>query len=235
MGVGAAVIGGAVVGVAGSAYAANKGASASRRASRAQSEAQGDSLDYLKEVERLPRALREEALMGLGAEVGYTFDNEGNIVSDGTTMQERALASPMYTGAREQGAEAIMRRASATGGLRSGNTQDALYRADSALYQNAYQQQQNLMAGLSGLPSHASDIAGVITGIGQTQAAGIMGAGQAQQAGIQGIGNAISGGINNYLQYGGGQQTPYIGNSGYGTSGGYGASGVNPVSRIGYV
>lgn len=207
------VAGGIVIGAGISYLGAERGADAIEGAADTAAASQAESLAYLKEVEKLPRALREEALMGLGGEVGFTFDEQGNIVSDGSTMEERALASPMYTGAREQGAEAIMRRASATGGMRSGNTQDALYRADSALFQNAYQQQQNLMSGLSGLPSYASDIAGVTTGIGQTQAAGIMGAAQAQQAGYQGIGNAITGGIGNYLKY----KQPSAAYGGYGS------------------
>lgn len=198
---GAALIGGAVVGAAGSIYAAKKGAEGSEEAAEIAAGAQGASLEYLKEVEKLPRALREEALRGLGAEAGYTFDEQGNIISDQTTLEERALASPLYTRAKGEGAEAVMRYGSMTGGLRSGNTIDDIYTAESDLFQRSYQNQQNIMSGLAGLPSYASEIAGVTSGIGATQAAGVMGAAQAQQQGYQGVGAAITGGIDNYLKY----------------------------------
>lgn len=198
-----AIVAGAVIGVAGSAYAAKEGAKGAEEAAGISAEAQGESLAYLKEVEKLPRSLREEALRGLGGEVGFKFSKpRGKFKgTDGSTMEERALASPMYTGARDAGAENIMRHASMTGGMRSGNTQDALYRSDAGLFQNAYQQQQNLMSGLAGLPSYASEIAGVTSGIGETQAAGVMGAAGAMQQGYQGMGDAITGGVDNWLKY----------------------------------
>lgn len=195
-----AAITAAVVGVGGAIFAAKEGAEGAEEAAGISAAAQGESLAYLKEVEKLPRALREEALKGLGAQAGYTFDEQGNIISDQTTLEERALASPFYTGAVKAGEEGALRYGSATGGLRSGNTIDALADVNQNAYRQSYQNQQNIMAGLAGLPSYASDIANVQTGIGETQAQGIMGASQAWQQGYQNIGDAISTGVSQYAK-----------------------------------
>ena len=200
-GIATAVVGGALISGYASNRAAGKAADASKDASRVAADSQRESLDYLKEVERIPRLFRDEALEGLGGLAGMKIDADGNLISDGSTIQQRALSSPLYTVGRDVGNEAIMRHQAMTGGLRSGNTQDALYRADQALYARSYQNQENLLRGLSSLPSQAEGIVGLTTGIGQTQAAGILGAGRAEQAGLQGIGNAITGGIDNYLRY----------------------------------
>lgn len=194
-----AIIGGAVIGGVATHQSAKKGASASKRAAETSAASQREGLAYLQEVERLPRAFREGALIGLGEEYGLTLDEQGNVISDDTTIAERALASPFYTTGVERAEDAILRNAAATGGLRSGNVQDALARANQDLFLQSYQNQLTGLQGLGAQPSYASKIAGVQTGIGQTQAAGLLGAAQARQQGYQGVGDAITGGINNYL------------------------------------
>ena len=138
---------------------------------------QTEALDYLKEREALPQAFREAGLERLGSEYGLTLDQEGNILSDGGSIDERIQTDPRYLSAREAGSDAIMRHQSMTGGLRSGNTQDALYRADADLYNRAYEDQLTGLRGFANLPSNANQIAAGTAGIGRT-----LGQGQVAQA-----------------------------------------------------
>ena len=144
--------------------------------------AQEESLAYLKEREALPQAYREAALKGLGGEYGFTLDQEGNVISDGRSIDQRVMSDPRYLNARDRGSEAIMREASMTGGMRSGNTQDALYRADAALYDQAYGNQIQGMQGFANLPSNANQIASGISGIGRTLGQGRIAQGQSNVA-----------------------------------------------------
>jgi len=111
------------------------------------------------------------------------------------------LDDPFYKQLVERGEEGVLRNASVTGGLRSGNAQDALARANQDALFNVYNEQVSGLQGLAGLPSNANNIAGVIGGIGATQAGGILGAGRAQQAGYQGISDSIGTAVGLGLKY----------------------------------
>tara|TARA_R110002072_G_scaffold295673_2_gene466773 strand:+ start:9820 stop:10833 length:1014 start_codon:yes stop_codon:yes gene_type:complete len=111
------------------------------------------------------------------------------------------LDDPFYKQLVERGEEGVLRNASVTGGLRSGNAQDALARTNQDALFNVYNEQVSGLQGLAGLPSNANNIAGVIGGIGATQAGGILGAGRAQQAGYQGISDSIGTAVGLGLQY----------------------------------
>jgi hypothetical protein len=126
---------------------------------------------------------------------------------------QQAMESPLYgamIGGRKAGEEAIGRHASMTGGLRSGNIQDAFYDYDTQLQNQAllqsYNEQLQGLRGLAGLPSYAPQIASGMAGVGQTLGQGVSGAGQtiaqgqvaagqAQQQGLQGISNIIGSGM----------------------------------------
>lgn len=149
--------------------------------------AQREGLEYLKEREALPRQFSEEALRGLGG----LYDLPGGIGSQ-QELIDRAIQSPLYQslmGGREAGEESILRSASATGGLRSGNVQEALYDYNTQLQNKAllesYNQQLQGLTGLAGLPSYAPQIAQQTGAIGQTLGQGQIAAGQAIQTGSQ--------------------------------------------------
>ena len=91
------------------------------------------------------------------------------------------LEDPFYEMMLERGEEGILRNASATGGLRSGNTQDALYRANQDILRGLYDERVSGLRGLARLPSNANSIAQTTAGIGQTLGQGVIGAGQAKQ------------------------------------------------------
>lgn len=198
-GVATAIAGAAVVGAYVSYQSGQASAEAAEAAAETSAGGQREGLAYLQEVEAMPRAFREAALTQLGAEYGFTFDEEGNLISGGESIADRASSSPFFTGAQSEAEEAILRNAPGTGGLRSGNVQDALARANQDLYTQSYLRELQGLEGLAGLPSYARDIAGVQTGIGQTLGAGQIAAAQAEQAGAQGIGTALTGATSNLL------------------------------------
>jgi hypothetical protein len=187
---------GAAIGISG-AYAANRSSAAAKDAAKASTQAAGvqadsqqQSLDYLKQINALPQALREEALLKLqefsqnyqGHQYGTDFQTgdiqnwlqqnpnasdaeiavamqrhgisptqmaaatgkplneiqdrfqaQGGIFNRGPMSQDQlitqAQGSPLYAaimGTQRAGEQSILRNSSATGGLRSGNSNGAL-------------------------------------------------------------------------------------------------------------
>ena len=174
---------------------ADKASEAAILASRTEAGAQNEALDYLKSVEKTPQALREESLKRLGGLSGLP-GGEG----DQQQLIDRAIQSPLYQGimgGKEAGEDAILRSASATGGLRSGDTSYNLYDYNVKLQNEAllqsYNQQLMGLQGLAGLPSNANQIAGGISNVGATMGQGIVGAAQSQQTGQQQMWNNIMG------------------------------------------
>lgn len=160
---------------------------AAARAAEIQAKSQREALEYLKDVDAVPRQFRESALARLGSIYGVDGDTSG---------QQRFISeldqNPLYQaliGSREAGEEAIARQAAATGGLRSGDTQGAFYDYNTQLQNqallSAYQDQVSGLQSLAGQPSNANQIASLIQGIGTTQAQGITGAAAAKAAGQQ--------------------------------------------------
>ncbi len=195
----------------------------SREASEIQAGAQREALEYLKETERLPQQFREEALTELA---GY-YQPPG---ADPTQQQliSEAQQSPLYgllsyapqmsDAAKEKGEQAILKSASATGGLRSGNVQGALYdyasdlefreqqardAAEKEALLRSFTEAQGRsdvnrdiqlrgLSGLASLPSYASEIASGTAGIGRTLGQGRVAGAQAEMQGAQaGTQNAL--------------------------------------------
>ena len=114
-------------------------------------------------------------------------------------MIDAAQASPLYQ-ALLQGAEgAVLRNASATGGLRGGQSIGGLAKVQQGALANAYGQEQNKLMGLAGMPSMQAPsslgISNLMSQMGQTQAQGIMGSAQTQASQQQaGFGNLMGAG-----------------------------------------
>lgn len=132
------------------------------------------SLDYLKGRDVIPRQLSEGALKGLGGVYGL----EGGTGSQ-QDLIDRALSSPLYgalMGGQKVGENAILRNASMTGGLRSGDVQSNLYDYNTQLQNKSllesYNQQLQGLSGLAGLPGYGTQIANQTSNVGQTLAAG---------------------------------------------------------------
>jgi hypothetical protein len=158
---------------------------ASEAAAATQVQYQRDALDYLKQTEKIPQSLREGALTGLGGEYGLTIGKNGKAVMNPGSIVSHAEASPFYQTAVRRGEESVLRNASATGGLRSGNTSENLAEVNQNALFNAYQTQLSGLNGMANLPSNANNIAAATAGIGQTLAQGQIGSSQSIAAGKQ--------------------------------------------------
>lgn len=163
--------------------------------------------------------------MGTGAIGAY-----GGLVGLGGPEQQQAAIeqlkqSPYYQSLYGAGEEAILQNASATGGLRGGNTQRSL--ADfgrDTLSQTIQQQLQNLAPGMqygygaTGAGAqygtqHSADISNLYLGEGQAKAADYMRRAAATNAMWQGIGGAVGGAVD-------------MGMAAIGGGGGFGAIGA---------
>ena len=164
--------------------AGKEAARAAQGAAATQAGAQREALDYLKSTEELPQQFREGALQQLGGLYGL----EGGTGSQQSFI-DQARQSPLYSailGTQAASEDAILRNQSMTGGLRSGNTQDALAENAQSLQERAllesYNQQLQGVQGMARIPSNANQIAAGTAGIGQTLAQGQLGAAQGKAA-----------------------------------------------------
>jgi len=163
-------------------------AKAAGEASEVSAASQEEALQYLRETEALPQELRESALSQLGSIYGlpgFGAGEEGAVPGAGREEFIAGLRTdPFYSELVGAGEEAVLRGASATGGLRSGSTSENLARVNQDVLRGLYQERVGGLTGLANLPSYAPQIAGGIAGVGQTLASGITAAGQARQSGI---------------------------------------------------
>jgi len=219
----------AVVGatVAASAYSANKSAKASKSAANAQSQAAQQAADA--QAAATEKGIAEQRrqfdkMVGIlspyvGAGNQALSQQKSILGLNGAQMQKAAISglekSPYFQSVARQGETAILQNASATGGLRGGNTQAALGQFRPQLLNQLVQQQyQNLgglssmgqssaaMTGNAGMQS-ASNIGNLYSQGGAAQAAGYNTAGQAQAGGIIGSANATNQLVGNLIGLGG--------------------------------
>lgn len=166
-------------------------ADAAREAAGTQAAGQQAGLDYLKETEAVPQALRQAGLQQLGGIAGLPgFEQYGSQQQ----LIDQAQTSPFFQSQLETGREATARLASGQGGFRGGSTASDIVGYEQNLLNQAYQQQLGGIQGLAGLPSAAPQIAQQYGQIGQTQAQGITAGAQAQQqayGNLMGLGGQI--------------------------------------------
>jgi hypothetical protein len=205
--------------------------------------AQREALEYMKQREALPQRIREGALTGLE---GYFQVPDAPMGQQ--AMIAQAQQSPLYSaimGGQQAGEEAILRNASATGGLRSGNVQENLARYSGDLQNQAlltsfnqaqgredFNQQTNLggLQSLANIQSNAPMIANQMSGIGATQGAGAVGVGQTLGAGATAYGNTLAQGRIAQTQANIGAQNQLFGD----VTGlvGMGIDAMNPAAKI---
>lgn len=189
--VAAAVIGGAVIGTAGSAIATS---SAAKKAAGAQERAaEMGAMEQRAAREELRKLLEPYVAAGGEGLQAYL----GAVGLQGPEAQAQFVAqqeqSPIFQALAQQGEEAILQKASATGGLRGGNVQGALAQFRPALLNQFLEQQYERLGGLATLGQQSA--AGV--GAGGMRAAGAISdlygqAGQAQAGSALAKGQAIS-------------------------------------------
>lgn len=145
--------------------------------------------------------------------------NEGRQVTPFSGAQQTAIdalkSNPLYTSLINQGNQAILANASATGGLRSGNTSANLANFDANTLAQVYQSQlgnlgnlvnlgQNSAAGVGQFgANYANSAANVMGQLGSAQAGGILGGAGALGAGINGGFSDLLKGLSTAQSYGG--------------------------------
>jgi len=223
-------IGGAIGGALGGAFEGSE--SVSQASGAQQQAAQGGIDEQRRQFDAVQKLLQPYTQAGTGA-----LAQQQALLGMGTPeAQQQAInalqSGPQFQALQQQGENAILQNASATGGLRGGNVQGALAQFRPALLSSLINQQYERLGGLSALGQNAAagvGNAGMSTG---TNIATLLGRqGQAQAGGILGQQSALTGGINQAfgaVQGAGGFGKLFGG--GFGGSGFQGGGQVNPVS-----
>lgn len=213
--------------VAASAYSANKSSKAAGKAADTQAAASGKAADaqaaatekgiaeQRRQFDKMVQLLSPYAQAGTGA----LSQQQALLGLKGRQAQQGAISgiesSPYFNAVAKQGESAILQNASATGGLRGGNTQGALAQFRPQLLNQLVQQQYANLGGITNLGQSAaagqaaggmqsaSAIGNLYSQGGAAQAQGLLGAGQAQAGGYLGQAAATQQGIGNLIGLGG--------------------------------
>lgn len=196
----AAVVAGAAV--VGSAVSSRNSAKAAGKAADAQSEASAAGIEeQRRQFDKMVELLSPYAKAGTGS-----LAAQQNILGlGGAAAQQAAISgieqSPYFQSVAQQGENAILQNASATGGLRGGNTQGALAQFRPQLLNQLVQQQYQNLGGITALGQNsaaqqgnagmqsANSIGNLLQQGGAAQAGGYLGQASAQN---QLIGNLTS-------------------------------------------
>jgi len=124
---------------------------------------------------------------------------------NGTAGQQESinalLASPEYTTSLQQGEEAILQNASATGGLRGGNTQNSLSRFRGDLLQQVFNSQYARLSGVTSMGQNAAAGVGNVNLSTASNIGDLLGQqGAALAGGAIAKGNVAQQGFNNAIQ-----------------------------------
>lgn len=195
----------AVVGVAGAAVVANQQKQAAKGAAFAQQQAAQAGINEQKtQWEAIQAMLAPYVKAGEGALTGQ----QALLGMGGPEAQQKAIAelqnSPQFQALTQQGENAILQRASATGGLRGGNVQAALGQFRPQLLTQLIEQrygQLGQMAGLGQASAAGQAAMGQQQGVNISSLLGQMG--QAQAGGYLAQGAANAGLVNSIAQFGG--------------------------------
>jgi len=188
-------IGGVIGGALGGAFEGSE--SVSQASGAQQQAAQGGIDEQRRQFDAVQKLLQPYTQAGAGA-----LAQQQALLGMGTPeAQQQAInalqSGPQFQALQQQGENAILQNASATGGLRGGNVQGALAQFRPALLSGLIDQQYSRLGGLSSLGQNAAagvGNAGMSTG---TNIATLLGRqGQAQAGGILGQQSALTGGIN---------------------------------------
>jgi len=181
--VAAAVAGGTLVG----GYMSSK---SQKSAANTAAEAQTESAQLgIQEQQRQFDAIQKLLSPFVNAGTGALGGQQDILGLNGAGAQQGAIAgiqsSPQFTALAQQGEDAILANASATGGLRGGNVQGALGQFRPQLLAQLIDQQYSRLGGLTSLGQNAAagvGNAGMATGNNITQLLGQQGAAQAGAA-----------------------------------------------------
>lgn len=149
--------------------------------------------------------------------MGALQQQQNLIGLNGAEAQGRAISgienSPYFSGLVKQGESAILQNASATGGLRGGNTQGALAQFRPNMLAAAIDQQYQRLGGLVNIGQNAAAgvgnagqamagaNSGLLSQVGAAQAGNYLAQGRAQAQGINGIASAFGTGAAGLSSY----------------------------------
>lgn len=184
------IAGALTVGTVGTIWSANKGAEAAQDGAALQDKsAQMGIEEKRRQFDAMQKLLEPYSKAGLPALAGQ----QDILGLNGMDAQKAAVAgissSPMFGALAAQGEEAILQNASATGGLRGGNTQGALAQFRPQLLNQLIDQQYQRLGGMTTMGANASagvGNAGMQTGTDIAQLMQQQGAAQAGAAVAQG-------------------------------------------------
>lgn len=179
--------------VAAGAYSANKSAKAAKSAAKTQAASADAGIDeQRRQFDEMVKLLSPYTKAGTGS----LAQQQAILGLSGADKQKQAVSaiekSPYFQATAKQGENAILQNASATGGLRGGNTQGALAQFRPGLLNQLVQQQYQNLGGITSLGQNsaaqtgnagmqsANAISNLLGQQGQAQAGGIIGAQNAQ-------------------------------------------------------
>jgi hypothetical protein len=192
-----AVAGASLVGGVMSSNAAGDAADAQSAAAQQGIDAQNQRFSELKTL------LAPYAQAGTGA-----LQAQGNLIGlGGASAQQQSIDalqnSPMFQSMLKQGEGSILANASATGGLRGGNTQAALAQFAPRLLAQQINDQYNRLGGLTSIGQNAAAMQGNAgMQVGSSTAGLLQQAGAAQAGGILGQTSAINQTVGNLAGFG---------------------------------
>lgn len=184
---GAAVVGAAVVGGVASSMSAKKAAGAQTKSAQAGIEAENKRFD---EATKLLQPYTDAGVKSISA--------QGDLAGvNGPDAQKAAIegikGSPEFAALQQQGEEGILQNASATGGLRGGNTQGALAQFRPQLLSSLINQQYERLGGLTQIgQASAAKVGSNGLAVGQDTANLLGVQGQAQAGKYLAYGKAVS-------------------------------------------
>lgn len=207
-------IGGATIYSATKSSGAAKDAAATGAAAQTQSAQLGID-EQRRQFDAIQKLLNPFVNAGTGALTG-----QQNLLGlNGAPAQQSAISgiqsSPQFSALAQQGEDAILANASATGGLRGGNVQGALAQFRPQLLSSLIDQQYQRLGGLTqvGQASAAgvgsaglqtgSNVAQLLQQQGAATAGGALAAGRADAIGNAGIVNGLAGGLGAFQGLGG--------------------------------
>lgn len=214
--------------LAGMAAAAVIQGIASKRASDAQQDAAGQGMGFQQQQYADSQAQYDEIrnlLMPFIQQGEFGMEGRNDVLGElrnwGDTGLQRVKNNPLTQGILRSAEDSVLANASATGGLRGGNVQDALARTRTGILSALENQQYNRTAGLydayGNIVGGAQNAAGILGGLnsansqrgaqyaqqmgglaqqqGAAQAGGILGMGSALSSGLSAMGGFMGGGM----------------------------------------
>ena len=190
-------IGNAIGKIVGGITGANQQADAIKEGAATQAASAQAGIDQQKQMlEAFQKVLAPFVTAGTGA-----LGAQQNLLGlNGNDAQQSAIsalqASPQFTAMQKAGEDAILANASATGGLRGGNTQGALSQFSPALLAQIIQQQLGNLSGLTSMGENAAagvgnagiqtgqNVAGLLQQQGAATAGGQIAAGSTARTGF---------------------------------------------------